>query len=176
MLKKQYMIIALLSAGLAMTACTKKPAAKLSSSDESTSTQSYGVNQSGQFQGESSLYTAIKNEMKAPRDQTYYFSFDGSRTNASDINFIILQGNYLLAHPNAKVRLEGNTDNRGSREYNIGLGWRRDNAVARILQQQGVKPSQINMISLGKEKPAVLGNNEKVWQLNRRVRLVYEEK
>ena len=60
-------------------------------------------------------------------------------------------------------------------EYNIGLGWRRDQTVARILEQQGVKPSQIDMVSFGKEKPAVMGDNEQAWSLNRRVELVYEK-
>ncbi len=87
-----------------------------------------------------------------------------------------IQAAYLMTHRNAHVRLEGNTDDRGSREYNVGLGWRRAQAVARILKQQGVAPSQIKMVSYGKEHPAVSGNNEEAWSLNRRVELIYVEK
>ena len=85
-----------------------------------------------------------------------------------------MQANYLASHPNAKIRLEGNTDDRGTQEYNIGLGWRRDQSVARILQQQGVSPKQIQMVSYGKLRPAVPGENEKAWGLNRRVNMVYK--
>ena len=61
----------------------------------------------------------------------------------------MIQSDYLVTHPNIKIRLEGNADARGSREYNIGLGWRRDQTVARLLEQQGVKPTQIDMVSFG---------------------------
>ena len=87
---------------------------------------------------------------------------------------LMLQANYLVANPKATVRLEGNTDERGSREYNIGLGWRRDQSVARLLEQQGVSPDQIKMVSYGKERPVAFGHNEAAWKLNRTVNLVYE--
>ena len=93
---------------------------------------------------------------------------------SQDLRALRIQANFLASHPNAKIRLEGNTDNRGSREYNIGLGWRRDQSVARILEQQGVRSTQIQMVSYGKERPAVDGNNERVWSLNRRVNFIYK--
>jgi peptidoglycan-associated lipoprotein len=71
------------------------------------------------------------------------------------------------------VRLEGNTDERGSREYNIGLGERRAQAVRRALMLQGVADSQITTVSYGEERPAVTGHTEEAWSHNRRVDIVY---
>lgn len=176
MLKRYFFII--LASGLMLAGCSKKHSAAITEGNDTngnSSAQSYGMGDAADIEGSDGLYARVKNTKRAPSEQTYYFSFDGSRVNDEDMPYIIAQANYLVAHKNAKIRLEGNTDNRGSREYNIGLGWRRDNAVARILQMQGVRPAQINMISLGKEKPAVLGDNEQAWRLNRRVHLVYED-
>ena len=114
------------------------------------------------------------NSLTAPSDQIYYFGFNESDIRQSDMKALMIQANYLAMHHSAMVRLEGNTDNRGSREYNIGLGWRRDQAVARIFEQQGVSSKQIHMVSYGKEKPAAAGNDEHAWMLNRRVNLIYE--
>jgi len=113
------------------------------------------------------------NALKAPANQSYYFTFAGATMRPKDINALNVQANYLISHPRAVIRLAGNTDDRGSREYNVGLGWRRDQGVARFLQQQGVKPSQIKMVSYGKEKPVALGDTPRSWALNRRVDLVY---
>ncbi len=114
------------------------------------------------------------NSLKAPANQSYYFAFDSSSMRPKDLNAMQVQAKYLIAHPNAKIRLEGNTDERGSREYNVGLGWRRDQAVARLLEQQGVKPSQIQMVSYGKERPIAMEHSERAWAENRRVDLVYK--
>ncbi len=72
-----------------------------------------------------------------------------------------------------RVRLEGNTDERGSREYNIGLGERRAQAVRRALMLQGVADAQITTVSYGEERPAVTGHTEEAWSRNRRVDIVY---
>jgi peptidoglycan-associated lipoprotein len=71
------------------------------------------------------------------------------------------------------VRLEGNTDERGSREYNIGLGERRAQSVRRALTLQGVTDAQITTVSYGEERPAVTGHTEEAWGRNRRVDIVY---
>ena len=81
---------------------------------------------------------------------------------------------FLQQHPSAHVLLEGNTDERGSREYNIALGERRANAVIDIFRLAGVKPQQIRVVSYGQEKPAAMGHNEESWRLNRRVELSFE--
>lgn len=120
--------------------------------------------------------TTAANKLKAPYDQTYNFEFDKYDVAQDDIASIDAQANYLLAHASAKVRLEGNADERGSREYNIALGWKRAKAVADELEKQGVKEAQIAMVSYGKEKPVAFGHDEASYRLNRRVNLVYEAK
>jgi peptidoglycan-associated lipoprotein len=80
---------------------------------------------------------------------------------------------FLAAHPAARVRLEGHTDERGSREYNIGLGDRRAQSVRRALLLQGASDAQISTVSYGEERPAVLGHDEAAWAKNRRVEIVY---
>lgn len=119
---------------------------------------------------------AMKNRLKAPYDQVYYFDFDKYDVHSEDVESINVQANYLTAHPSAKIRIEGNADERGSREYNIALGWKRAKAVGAILKQQGVIDSQIAMVSYGKEKPVAFGHDEDSYRLNRRVNLVYEAK
>jgi peptidoglycan-associated lipoprotein len=136
----------------------------------------YAVNSKAQYANlQKTTSTGEKvNALKAPSNQTYYFDVAKNTVNTKDYEALTVQAIYLSSHPTAKVRLEGNTDNRGSREYNVALAWRRDQSVLQLLKQQGVAPSQIKSISYGKEHPAVYGNNDYAWRLNRRVNLVYE--
>jgi peptidoglycan-associated lipoprotein len=163
------------SSMLLLTSCSKKPTASESGSGSgSDSSQTYGMNSSGYGSTNSDGFKV--NSLKAPSNQTYYFALNSSDVRQSDMKALMIQSNYIAAHPNARVRLEGNTDDRGSREYNIGLGWRRDQSVARLMEQQGVKASQIQMVSYGKENPAVSGDNQHAWALNRRVDFIYKIK
>jgi len=116
------------------------------------------------------------NRLKAPYNQVYHFGLDKYEVDQNDIESINVQAAYLVAHQSAKVRLEGNTDSRGSREYNIALGWKRAKAVAAILKQQGVSDSQIATMSYGKERLVAEGDDESAHRLNRRTDLVYEAK
>lgn len=105
--------------------------------------------------------------------QAYYFAYDSSDVNSADINRLqSLASNIGASHSN--IRVVGNTDNRGSREYNIALGWRRANAVAASLQQSGVGKQQITTNSNGAEKPIAFGTSEDDYQCNRRVDVVYK--
>lgn len=162
---------------LGLSACTT-PRSKTANvpSEVNGGAESYALKQDSGYTGSvrRNQFGEIINPLKAPTNQTYYFSFNENVVREEDYKAIMVQATYLAAHPNAKIRLEGNADNRGSREYNIGLGWRRDQAVAKLLEQHGALPSQIDMVSYGKERPAVLGDNEYSWRLNRRVNLVYE--
>lgn len=116
------------------------------------------------------------NALKPGCNQIYYFDYDSSTVHEDDQASINVQAKYLTAHPNAKVRLEGNTDNRGSREYNIALGERRANGVAESLKSNGVASNQIKTVSFGAQKPVAFGSNDEDYQLNRRVELIYETK
>jgi len=106
--------------------------------------------------------------------RTIYFDLDSS--NISDVDTEVLKhhGKYLSLNPDASLRLEGHTDERGTREYNVALADRRAESVKRVLLFQGAASDQITIISYGEEKPAALGHDEAAWKLNRRVELVYE--
>lgn len=170
-------LVMVVSAAMTLAACHSSQSVdtamqgSMNNAANQASTQGLAANQSIQKDADG----RIINSLSAPSNQTYYFSFDQSGLSSQDMQAVLAQASYLVNHPNAKVRLEGNADSRGSREYNIGLGWRRDQAVARVLEQQGVAPSQIDMVSFGKEQPAVIGDDESAWSLNRRVHLVYEQ-
>jgi len=99
---------------------------------------------------------------------TIYFDFDRSYVREADRPLVYAKAEYLMTHPNAKIILEGHTDPRGSREYNIGLGERRAQSVAELLKSRGVKPSQIRIVSYGSQRLAADGRTEADFQLDRR--------
>lgn len=101
-----------------------------------------------------------------------YFDFDKSEIKPEYASVITTNARILTSHPNMKMKLEGNTDERGTREYNIGLGERRAQAVKRALMLQGAAESQLTTVSFGSERPAVEGDDEAAWAKNRRVELV----
>jgi peptidoglycan-associated lipoprotein len=107
------------------------------------------------------------------QNRTIYFEFDSSEVKSDYNALITAHARYLAANPSTRVRLEGNTDERGSREYNIGLGERRSQSVRRALTLQGVSDAQITTVSYGEERPAVTGHTEEAWARNRRVDIVY---
>ena len=102
-----------------------------------------------------------------------YFDFDKSDIRADSQTVVAAHAAYLAKNPSQKVRLEGHADERGSREYNIGLGERRAQAVRRALLLQGVAEVQLSTVSYGEERPAVAGSDEQAYALNRRVEIVY---
>ena len=107
------------------------------------------------------------------QNRTIYFDFDSTEIKPDYNDLIAAHARYLVSNATIRVRLEGNTDERGSREYNIGLGERRAQAVRRALMLQGVAESQITTVSYGEERPAVTGHTEDAWARNRRVDIVY---
>jgi peptidoglycan-associated lipoprotein len=102
-----------------------------------------------------------------------YFDFDSSEIKGEGTDIASAHAKYLASNPNLRVRLEGHTDERGSREYNIGLGERRAQAVRRALLLQGAADAQITTVSYGAERPADAGHDETAWAKNRRVEIVY---
>jgi peptidoglycan-associated lipoprotein len=104
-----------------------------------------------------------------------YFDYDSAEISPADQDTLIAHAGFLVANPGAKVTLEGNTDERGSREYNIALGERRAESVKHILELNGVPSGQITVVSYGEEKPAAEGHSEAAWRLNRRVEIVYPQ-
>jgi peptidoglycan-associated lipoprotein len=105
--------------------------------------------------------------------RTIYFMLDSSQVQQDFVSVIAAHARYLLANPSQHVVLEGNGDERGSREYNIGLGEQRSKTVAGMLKAQGVSESQLSIVSYGEEKPVAMGHDESSWELNRRVEIAY---
>ncbi|GDX85062.1 hypothetical protein LBMAG43_11040 [Methylococcaceae bacterium] len=105
--------------------------------------------------------------------RTIYFMLDSSQVQQDFIPVIAAHARYLLANPSQHIVLEGNGDERGSREYNIALGEQRSKTVAGMLKAQGVSESQLGIVSYGEEKPMAMGHDESSWELNRRVELAY---
>lgn len=101
-----------------------------------------------------------------------YFLDEGSEIEPKFIPLIEKQSQTLLENSDYALILEGHADERGSREYNIGLGEERAKAVAKIMQARGVRSNQLEIVSYGEEKPASLEHNETAWHLNRRVNLI----
>lgn len=105
-----------------------------------------------------------------------YFDFDSDTVRDEFLEVIAAHGRFLAEHPTLRVRLEGHTDERGTREYNVALGERRAKAVQSLMELQGVAPDQIETVSYGEELPLAFGHDEESWAKNRRVEIVYEEK
>jgi peptidoglycan-associated lipoprotein len=104
-----------------------------------------------------------------------YFDFDSSEIRSEYVPVVAAHASYLVKFPTARVRLEGHTDEKGSREYNIGLGERRAQAVRRALMLQGVAEAQITTVSYGEERPAAEGSDDAAHAQNRRVELVHAQ-
>jgi len=102
-----------------------------------------------------------------------FFDFDQSGVKDQYRDVLAAHAAYLASNPGLSLRLEGHADERGSREYNIGLGERRAQAVKRALMLNGVPSASLKTISFGEEKPRVQGSSESSWAENRRVELVY---
>ena len=105
---------------------------------------------------------------------TIYFMLDSSDVQPDFIPVINAHAQYLVAHPNQKLTLEGHADERGSPEYNIALGDQRAKAVAGMMKAQGVSDGQLTLISYGEEKPVVFGSDEGSYERNRRAELSYQ--
>jgi peptidoglycan-associated lipoprotein len=102
-----------------------------------------------------------------------YFDYDEAEILPEFNALLEAHGRDLAQNPNKQLRLEGHADERGSREYNIGLGERRAQAVRRVLMLQGAAGTQFTTVSYGEERPAQTGSDDEAWRLNRRVELVY---
>ncbi len=110
---------------------------------------------------------------RAPRDRVIYFDFDSAQISPRYLSVITAHGRFLAQNPTGKVRLEGHTDERGTREYNVALGEGRAVSISRMMQLQGVSPGQVSVISFGEELPVADGQSESAWSQNRRVNIIY---
>lgn len=102
-----------------------------------------------------------------------YFEYDSSDLSPESQQVASAHARYLAEHPRAAVSLEGHTDERGTREYNLALGEQRALSVADLMMLQGASNEQVQTLSYGEERAADLGAGESAWQANRRVEIVY---
>lgn len=158
-------LVALLCVGAA--ACSKKQQVKPQAPAAEPAPAAQPAETSGKYT------PADLNTDPCLRQRVVYFDFDKSEIKPEFQQIMACHAKYLQDRPQAQMRLEGNTDERGSKEYNLGLGERRGNAVSSALQANGASASQISVISYGKEKPVCREHNEECWSKNRRVDIVY---
>ncbi|WP_163557117.1 peptidoglycan-associated lipoprotein Pal [Halomonas sp. NO4] len=110
---------------------------------------------------------------RIPEVRTIYFDFDSDTIKSEFESVLTAHARYLRGNGGAEVVLQGHTDERGTREYNMALGERRARAVRRFLEVQGVSPSQVEVVSYGEERPAVGGHDDEAYAENRRVLFAY---
>lgn len=155
---------------VSMAACTKKqevvtpPPADPVKQDPVTQTVDDGKFDASDLDSDSCL-----------RQRVVYFDFDQSDIKSEAAAILACHGKYLKDLPGSKMTLEGHADERGSREYNIGLGERRGNAVSSALQANGGSAAQITVNSYGEERPTCSESDESCWAKNRRVEIVYTQ-
>ncbi len=135
---------------------------------DASGADSSGFDDGGFGDGEAIDYDPATSELSS----VIFFDFDSYEVNPDDAE-VVNRHSIQIIDTGASVRLEGHADERGSREYNIGLGERRAQAVRRMLMIQGVPASRISTVSFGEERPANFGTDEAAFAENRRVEIRY---
>ncbi len=168
---RSFLKLGLVAASVMLIAACSKTPGSADGSAENGGAQAHGLGQQTHFAGqqEGEMYTT-----QAPHNQIYRFAYDNSTVAPKYIPSINAQAEYLKSNPGARVLIAGNTDERGSREYNVALGEHRANSVAELMRMAGAGSHQMRVVSYGKERPANLGHDEESHAQNRRVELTYE--
>jgi peptidoglycan-associated lipoprotein len=125
--------------------------------------------------------TGVEEQERSPLDdpssplyrKVIYFDYDAAEIRPQDAALLRAHANYIFNTPGVKVTLEGHSDERGTREYNLALGERRSQAVQRFLMAEGAPAERLSTLSYGEERPADPRRGEGSWQQNRRVELIY---
>ena len=178
---KRYLMLAAMALSLALAGCGSD--VKLDQPAEGTPTTGAGAGTGGaqgQGTGQSSVTQVQAGASAADKAgpvgvaKVIYFDYDSYVVKPEFQSVVDQHARFLRAHPNARLVLEGNTDQRGSREYNLALGQKRAEAVRRAMTLVGASDGQIEAVSFGKEKPAVEGNTEDAYAQNRRVEFRYQ--
>ncbi len=175
MLKKLLILVAIFS----ITACSSKNKKPTDSSftiedHAKDSQENYQTLDSANAADELNKQTQAQIEEVEVQDRVF-FELDSSSVSSEGRKILDNQVSWLKSDPSIKVMVEGHCDERGTREYNIGLGERRANAVKDYLVSNGIDSSRIKTISYGKERPAFVGSGEEIWAKNRRSVTVVEQ-
>jgi len=161
-----------------LAGCASTPDEQASTPDGGTMTQQPMTSGDGaQSMGADTSGGMAMNPLDDPNSllskRVIYFDFDKSDIRPEFRDIVQAHAAYLSQNANVSVTLEGHADERGSREYNIGLGERRANAVKNVLMLQGASGGQVETVSYGEERPVAMGHDEQSWAQNRRVEIVY---
>jgi peptidoglycan-associated lipoprotein len=164
-------------ATLALAGCPKKPTTvpEGSGSTATEGSETAGASADGQVGEGRELPGASGSPTGGPSGvaNVIYFDFDSSSIRPEYASLITSHAKFLAGSSSIRIRVEGHTDERGSREYNIALAERRAQAVRTALKLQGAGDAQLTTVSYGEERPAVAGSDEAAYEKNRRVELVY---
>jgi peptidoglycan-associated lipoprotein len=165
-------IVIALSLALSLGACTKKvrevpPTQDTTPVDTGATTGGVTDTTPGRYQpGDLDTDACL-------RQRVVYFDFDQDTLRPEFQAAVACHAKYLQDRPESRMNLEGNADERGTREYNLGLGERRGNAVSAAIQGNGGSAGQISVISYGEERPTCAESGDECWARNRRVEIVY---
>jgi len=176
MLKKtnRTFVLALALAAAALAGCTDS-GSKQSASSMPSSDNTSGISTSGTGSGATGNGEALGGKNGPDLSQhSVYFDYDKAEILPQYQSVIDNWSKYLMANPTAKVQLQGNTDERGTREYNVALGERRADSVASAMKSEGVSGSQISVVSYGEERPVCTEHDESCWKQNRRTDIVQQ--
>jgi peptidoglycan-associated lipoprotein len=164
-------------AALALAGCGKKPTTVPEDSGPTATegSETAGAGADGQVGEGRDLPGASGSATGGPQGvaNVIYFDFDSSSIRPEYASLINSHAKFLAGSSSIRIRVEGHTDERGSREYNIALAERRAQAVRSALKLQGAGDAQLTTVSYGEERPAVAGSDEAAYEKNRRVELVY---
>lgn len=166
MKKRSFKLLSIVCLSALVAACSS------TSGSGAGGTDAYG-NGSGYNGEQSSTYYDSMYGKRGIQDRIVYFDFDSDRLRQESYAVVSAHAAELRNNPSRGIILEGHTDDRGSREYNIGLGERRAKSVSSLMVSEGVSPNQIRVVSYGKERPAVGGSDEGSRAQNRRVEIIY---
>lgn len=153
----------LLAGALAISGCKSKPPKELPPEPGAPSSSTDTGQMGAATPGSQADFLQIMSGA-----DTIYFDTDRYDIDAQDQSALAKQAQWLARYPSKRATVEGHSDERGTREYNIALGERRANAAKNYLTSLGVDPSRLSTVSYGKERPVALGSDEQAWAQNRR--------
>lgn len=177
---KRSTFLALAITAAALAGCASNGTKPMNGPASASSTTGTGINTSGLNNGQVGNGQALGSNASGNASRydlskhSIYFAFNKATIQPQYQSIIDNWSKYLMVNPSVRVQLQGNTDERGSRAYNLALGENRANAVAQAMEGEGVNSSQISVVSYGEERPVCTEHDEACWQQNRRTDIVQQ--
>lgn len=178
-MKSQLKIVIVLVAALVLAACNKKVKEADVANPDAGADMSQNANSADQgsaIASEGAFSARDLDTNACLKQRVIYFDYDQDLLRPEYQAVVACHTKYLRDRPAAQMSLEGHADERGTREYNLGLGERRSNAVASAFSGSGADSARINAVSYGEERPLCLDTDDSCWSKNRRVEIVYSVK